>query len=287
MFRFLCCCGLVIVGADPLKRLVVRARTRVCIRACTSCVCNPADLVRILHIWHTYGRRNSAPAILNEIRDHRAFASRNEELVWTPSFPILSPRPFTRMSLVARRWIKSFLPDRNKCLLSDLNSGSSSRITGKLILVGRYNVNYISLFLLINFSRVENLFCLKYSKIYLISYAFLKTKKRLWRERNFSRQEIIGLANICRANAGICLQSCRSAALRKSIINIFMNASILVRSFLEGNVQFHRCTTVITENSTSANAPDPYRVSLFPPRMACTNEHLAPLDIPFSNAQPI
>lgn len=32
------------------------------------------------YIW-TAARRNSAPAILNEIRDHRAFASRNEELV--------------------------------------------------------------------------------------------------------------------------------------------------------------------------------------------------------------
>lgn len=47
---------------------------------------------------------------------------------------------------------------------------------------------------------------------------------------------------------------CRARA-RESIINIFMNASIFVRSYLEGNVQFHRCTTVITENSTSARRP--------------------------------
>lgn len=83
MFRFLCCCGLVIVGADPsLKRLVVRARpyARVYPDVHLSYV-QPADLVRILRIRHTYGRHNSAPAILNEIRDHRAFASQNEELV--------------------------------------------------------------------------------------------------------------------------------------------------------------------------------------------------------------
>jgi len=131
IFRFLCCCGLVIVEPPLfLKRLVVRARSylRVYPSMHLSYVqCCPRISYSTLYIQHIYKRhRSNAPAILNEIRDHRAFALRNEELVWMFSFPVLSPRPFTRMSLVVRLWIKSFLPDRNKCLLSDLSSGSSS-----------------------------------------------------------------------------------------------------------------------------------------------------------------
>lgn len=134
MFRFLCCRGLVIVGGPSLKRLVVRARpcTRVYPGECIDVSLyarpprNPRTAVRTCIDTHTHthmrartyaptlrdtaARRNSALAILNEIRDHRASASRNEELVRMSSFPVLSVRPFMRMSLVARCWIKSFFP---------------------------------------------------------------------------------------------------------------------------------------------------------------------------------
>ena len=143
MFRFLCCCGLVIVEPTlSLKRLVVRARsyTRVYPSVHLSYVqCSPRISYNILHIQHIYKRQRSN-AILNEIRDHRAFALRNEELVWMFSFPVLSPRPFTRMSLVVQLWIKSFLPDRNKCLLSDFKFQDLARYAGKLILVRQCNI---------------------------------------------------------------------------------------------------------------------------------------------------
>lgn len=77
------------------------------------------------------------------------------------------------------------------------------------------------------------------------------------REETLSRQEIIVSTwriHLRGANAPLRCTCSHSEALCKSIINIFVNTSIFVRSCLEGNVQFHRCTTVITENSTSASA---------------------------------
>lgn len=103
------------------------------------------------------------------------------------------------------------------------------------------------------------------SKLYFIRI-FKGEEKVLRRERPLDRQKIIvsDLGEYLSSERGgkIRLQPCRSA-LRKSIINIFMNASIFVRSFLESNVQFHRCTTIITENSTSASAQPHRRVFLF------------------------